>query len=327
MAKPSRLDQAVQEVAALREAPNDPALAKALNAALENPHARVVLAAAQIIEDRELEGHGEKLADAFERLLDAKEPHKHDPNCRAKGAVLRALLRTDGTVRLRVLERGIAYVQLEPVWGKSIDTAAEVRGHSALGLIRARHADATVLTAKLLADPEAQARTAAADALAEAPRDSALPLLRYKIAIGDSEPAVTGAAFASYLAIDAAQALELAGDYLREAPEEVAEAVVLAMGGSRAPGAFPVLRDCSARATGQLRQATFTALALLRDENATAHLLEVVAGGSEKDAEAALNALAHFKHDEKLRERVRAAAKDRAESVVVRAVAKSFGSG
>jgi hypothetical protein len=292
----------------------------------------VVLAAAQIIEDRELEGHGSQLADAFDRLLDTKTPHKHDPSCRAKGALLRALLRTEGMARPAIFERGVAYVQMEPIWGQlmnpprtEIDTAAEVRGHSALGLVRARHADALVLTAKLLADPEAQARIGAADALAEAPRDSALPLLRYKIEIGDEAAGVIGAVFGSYLAIDAAQALSLAAEYLREAPDEAAEAVLLAIGGSRAPGALAVLRDYSARATGQLKQAAFTALALLRDDAATAYLLEVVATAPEKHPEAALVALGHFKHDEKLRQRVREAVKGRSEATLQRLVAKSFG--
>lgn len=325
MPKPSRAEAAVEKVAALRDAPNDAALAKALNDALANSHPRVVLTAAKIIEDRELEGHGTELADAFERLIDTEAPHKQDPNCRAKGAVLRALLRTEGTARPAIFERGVSYVQLEPVMGGVADTAAEVRGHSALGLIRSRHADGLVLGAKLLADPEPQAREAAADAFAEAPRDSALPLLRYKIALGDESAAVMGAVFSSYLAIDAAQALELAAGYLVKAPEELAEAVVLAIGSARPAGGFAMLRDYSARAPGLLKEAAFTALSLLRDDAATAFLLEVVAGGAEKHAEMAVNALAHFKHDEKLRERVRAAAKGRAEPLVARAVAKSFG--
>jgi hypothetical protein len=325
MRKPSRVDAAVEKVAALREAPNDAALAKALKEALGGEHARVVLTAAKIIEDRELEGFGTQLADTFERLIDVEAPHKQDPNCRAKGAVLRALLRTDGTARPAVFARGVKYVQLEPAMGGPIDTAAEVRGHSALGLIRARHADAFVLTAALLADPLHQAREAAADALAEAPQDTALPLLRYKIELGDQAPPVIGAAFSSYLAIDAAAALELAQEWLRGSRGEAAEAVVLAIGSSRAAGAFPVLRDYAATARGALKQAAFTALALLRDEAATAFLLEVVAEGAEKVAEAALHALANFKYDEKLRERVRVAAKGRAEKVIVAAVAKSFG--
>ncbi|MFT3836924.1 MAG: hypothetical protein QM723_08000 [Myxococcaceae bacterium] len=325
MPKASRADAAVEKVAALRDAPNDAALEKALNQALGDAHPRVVLSAAKIIEDRELEGHGTQLCDAFERLLGAEAPHKLDPNCRAKAAVLRALLRTDGTARPAIFERGVAFVQSEPVRGGYVDTAAEVRGYSALGLIRSRHADGLVLSAKLLADPEHQAREAAADAFAEAPRDSALPLLRYKIAMGDESAGVMGAVFSSYLAIDAAQALELATEYLTHAREEFAEAVVLAIGSARPTGGFPMLRDYSARAQGVLKETAFTAMSLLRDDAATAFLLEVVAEAPEKHAEMAVNALAHFKHDDKLRERVRAAAKGRAEAAVARAVAKSFG--
>jgi hypothetical protein len=71
--------------------------------------------------------------------------------------------------------------------------------------------------------------------------------------------------------------------------------------------AFELLRDYQGRAS----DVAFVALALLRHEPATVHLLEVIAGGSARHAEQAVKALAHFKHDPVLCERVRAAAKKR----------------
>jgi hypothetical protein len=44
----------------------------------------------------------------------------------------------------RVFLRGIRHVQLEPVYGGKADTAMELRGVSALGLVRMGHADALV---------------------------------------------------------------------------------------------------------------------------------------------------------------------------------------
>src|SRR5207245_2378340 len=97
----------------------------------------------------------------FRRFL--VNPVTSDPQCRAKAAIVRALLRT-AQHEVDVYRVGVEHIQREPVWGGSVDTAAELRAQSGLGLVRAGARDATLALATLLADPEAAARTGAAQA-------------------------------------------------------------------------------------------------------------------------------------------------------------------
>jgi len=69
-----------------------------------------------------------------------------------------------------------------------------------------------------------------------------------------------------------------------------------------------VLREAVGRVAPSV---IYVALSLLRDEQATAFLLDVIAEG--RSPEAAVKALAHFKHDAKLRARVLAAVQKRAD--------------
>ena len=294
------VDAELKRVKALREAP-------ALSAALADPLARVVLAAANTIAEHEVDGCGAALVAAFARLLKAAEPATTDPQCRAKVGVLEALLSREAEAEREAYELGLHFVQQEPVWGATVDTAGAVRGLSLLGLVRTRHPDAAVHAALALEDPERATRAAAARALAEVVPEVALPLLRHKIEVGDAEPEVLGACFASFLAHSTDAGLGLATVLLARLDEPGQEAVLLALGESRQPGAFAVLRDYSGRATA----VAFVAMALLRIEPATAHLLEVIAGQPVRAATHALKALAHFRHDPALCERIRRAASAR----------------
>src|SRR5262249_44423168 len=156
-----------------------------------------------------------------------------------------------------VYRAGIAHVQKEPAWGPPVDTAPELRGQCALGLVRARDPGASVAAATLLADPEAGARTGAAQALAEVEAGAAVPLLRQRLLTGDAEPAVIAACTATLLAHDPGPTLELCGTYLASAPDAFAEAVALALGESRLAGALPVLHRWSEAAARPSRQVAY----------------------------------------------------------------------
>src|SRR4029077_3499249 len=135
-----------------------------LRSALGERNNFVVAAAGEIIAHAEIEGQGTALAAALHRFM--VDPITKDKGCRAKTACVRALLRT-GEHDVAVYRAGVGHVQKEPAWGPPGDTARELRGQCALGLVRARHPGAAVAIATLLADPEAAARTGAAQALAE----------------------------------------------------------------------------------------------------------------------------------------------------------------
>ncbi len=275
-----------------------------LGEALGHASARVVLAAAAAVEEQALGPCGGALVAAFERLVNGSVA---DPQCRAKAALLRAIIAVQADRERDAYLLGRTVVQREAQWGPPVDAAAEVRGLSVLGLIRSRHPDGPVFAAEALADPEHRTRLAAAQALAEALPDAALPVLRLKIAIGDAEPEVLGAAVRGFVELSTPAGLELARELLSSRGEADQEAVLLALGESRKAEAFEVLRDYR----GPASEVAFLAMALLRQEPATLHLLAVISDGSERHAEQAAKALASFRHDPVLCERVRAAAKER----------------
>lgn len=261
--------------------------------------------AAKLVAAREMEALYDELAPAFVRLTE--RALERDPGCRGKIAIARALHQLDRWDD-DVFVRGVTYVQKEPAWGGSEDTAAELRGVCGLAYAHAMRSDALDVLAELLADPQRVARSAAAQALGDSGRPDATALLRFKIRTGDEEPAVIGACFGALLGLAPKTAVPYVATYL-DGDEERAEAAALALGESRLGEAAPILIAWCERVFAAVRERVgFLALALLRDETANAHLLEVVATGAKTDAIAALRALATFKADPRLTERMRTAA-------------------
>jgi hypothetical protein len=78
---------------------------------------------------------------AFERL--GHDGVKRDPACPGKTAIARCLRDLDAGAE-EVLLVGVRTVQREPVWGTSVDTAAELRGVCVMGLVERQHPRAWV---------------------------------------------------------------------------------------------------------------------------------------------------------------------------------------
>jgi HEAT repeat protein len=244
----------------------------------------------------------DELAPAFARLCE--QPVKRDPGCRGKLAIARTLLE-----RVRwddaVFETGVAFVQREPAYGGAVDTAAELRGTCGLAYAALGRADALDVLADLLADGERVARVAAARGLGGAGRPDASALLRYKLLVGDDEPEVLAACCESLLGLGDALAFVVR---LLAAHDDRAEVAALALGGARDPRArAPLVAWCDGCLGEQRRRVGYVALALLRDDAATVHLVDIVRTGEHDDALAAAKALATFKDDPALRARVLAA--------------------
>lgn len=295
-----------QQVAALRALDaTAPASLGKLRTALRSTTGFVVAAAAKLVEDHRLEPLVAELAPAFERLCE--DAVKRDPGCRGKLAIARALHALDHWDD-RVFVAGLRHEQREG-WGRE-DTAGELRG--ACGLAHAHFArpDALDVIAGLLADRERTTRLAAAQALGDAGRTDATALLRFKVLIGDDEPAVLSACFEALFAL----ARDASYDFVVErlaGHDERAEAAALALGGARLAAAFePLTAWCTGAAPEQRHRIGYLALALLRAEPATAYLLDAIRSHGRRDAVAAARALATFKDDRSLVERIRAAARD-----------------
>lgn len=318
------LEEQLAELGRACEAPDSPAAAEALRAALGSKHSVLVAAAAKAIATHELSGFDAELSGAFERFMEA--PEKTDKNCLAKTAIMHALYRLEAPAD-EVYLRGVRHVQLEPVWGGKQDTAVELRVTSGLGLARRRHPATLDELARLLADAEVMARIGAANAIGYSGHSIAgVPLLRFKIHAGDADARVTGACMGGLLALEPQAALGFADELLRSDDAAVVEAVAVALGESRLDGAFPLLRRvCEEAVTPESRAAAMLALAMLRSEPAWSFLLEVVASESEHRARAALKALSIFASQPELAARVAETLQQRSEPELKRAARELWG--
>jgi HEAT repeat protein len=269
---------------------------------LADPSNLVAAEAAIIAADAKLTDMIPDLLAAFDRfMVDLEET---DKLCRAKIAIVEALNKLDYD-RPEVYLRGIHHVQLEGAWGEPQDTAAPLRGSSAFGLVRINYRDVLSLLIDLLADKEKVARVAAVQAIEATGSVAAAPLLRFKALVGDKEPEVISECLTALLRLEP-ETLPFVSRFLHEADEAIQEGAALALGETRRPGAFEILREFSKRLRcGSLQDTVFLAIAMLRSAEAVDFLVQLIA---DKDAaRAALSALAIHRHNEKIRERVAAA--------------------
>ncbi len=303
-ARKKRTPRIEERLAALRALdPAAPAAAGELRDALRSESGILVAAAARLVAEHRLEALVPELPPAFEALRE--DAVQRDPGCRGKIAIARALHELDHWED-RVLVAGLTIEQKEG-WGTQDDTAAELRGVCGLAHAHFGREDALDVLADLLADRERTARIAAAQGLGDAGHPDAAALLRYKVRIGDPEPEVLTACVESLLQL----ARDRAPDFLiglLPRHDERAEIAAIALGGARIAAAFePLAAWCNACQPAQRHRIGYLALALLRHEPATEHLLGVIRDRP-RDAAAAARALATFKDDAALAERIRAAA-------------------
>jgi hypothetical protein len=277
----------------------------ALRKALRSRSNLVVAAALDAIAAHELPGYAAAIVEAFARAQ--VKPSRSDPGCRSKLAAVRALDAV-GEVDEELLLAAVRTTQPEPVWGGSRDTAVELRGVAAMALVNRRHPATMVELARLLADPEPDARRMAADAIA-ATGDVAtgVPLLTLRICAEDPAPEVTTACFAALLSLDPEQTLEFVLGYLRGRDAGLVEAAALALGQERPVGALAALSELADASLGNVQRVAMLAIAMLRSDAGWDTLLDQVAHAGPSAAHYALEALAIYREHPQLSERVRAA--------------------
>lgn len=242
----------------------------------------------------------------------ADDPVKRDPTCAAKFAIANALVELDRSDDELFLA-GIRTVQLEPAYGRPVDTAAKLRAICALGLARSRYPDVLLELAQLLIDPEPDARLGAIQAIGQATEAGGLPLLWFKLMLGDPDPAVVYESMAVALLLMPERAVKLVAAYLLVNDVPTAESAALALGESRLSEAFPALVEGWEQSQEPaVRQTILLALAMLRDDEATEFLIQVLETGSSYEARDALAALQVYRDDSRLWRRVekRVAARD-----------------
>jgi len=273
----------------------------------------VVARASEIAGDYQLTPLESCLAEAFGRFM--LNPVKVDPGCLAKAAIADALYRMDA-YQADLYLRGIGHVQMEPVWGGREDTAAKLRGTCALALVRINYDHAMLELAQLLADPEPEARTSAARAIAYAGNVAeGEPLLRYKALIGDDNPQVLSDCFGALLQLAPDTSLAFVAGFLQREDAAVQSAAAVALGESHLVQAFPFLETAWEDAfEPELKKTLMLAMALLRQERALSFLLALVAEGN-RPGRHALEALNMYRGDTRIWPRVEAAIRGQLKSV------------
>jgi HEAT repeat protein len=187
--------------------------------------------------------------------------------------------------------RASTYVQMEPVWGGSEDSAGPLRACAVLALVQCTDLTRGEILRHLvdaLADESDTVRVEAARAIEQMNGEEAALLLRVKAHAGDTRSAVIGQVFDSILALERDRAVDFVAQFLESANEEVRDEAALSLGASRLSGAVRILIDAW---QGSQDSLFLRALSSSRDETALTFLLGLVREGITRDAAAALEAL------------------------------------
>jgi HEAT repeat protein len=322
MATPRSVDAKLARLREWRGQPCSPQLLPVLSAALRDSSNLVAAEAAELVGEARVADLAPALVESFERFLD--NPVKKDKQCRAKIAIVEALNKLEFADE-GFYGRGLRYAQREPVWGGARDTAVPVRVACAFGLVRLRHRGVLPLLVDLLADPEKGARVGAVQALVYSGTEAAGLLLRLKARVGDPEPEVVGECLGGFLELCPEQGVAFVAEFLGSAEAAIQEAALLALGSSRQPAVFEVLKSFAEHHPGELQEVAFVALALLRLPAATDHLLGLLADASPAVAPAVLNALAVQRYDPRVCERAAAAVAQNGDAALRALYQKRFG--
>jgi hypothetical protein len=310
MAKSTKLDQALAELDAIRDDPQSDRATQVLRQLLKGKAAIGVAKSAKLVGDEGLRDLIPDLMAAFPRFVE--DGVDRDPGCFAKFRIAEALYKMEIPSE-DIFLTGIRYVQLEPVWGGRQDTACSLRNVCALGLVKSSYGDVMVELADLLADTEPTVRSGAIRAIAYSGRVEALPLLRYKVRVGDGELAVVGDGFAAILELDPDRSLPLVAKYLADPTFDnlaLCEMAALAIGEAKVAGGFAVLAAFWERLRtrqlqfAELNRSVLLAIAMLRRPEAIKLLKAILLENPVSEALAALEALRIYESDANLWEQV-----------------------
>jgi len=321
MPKKATVKQTPDPTAVLRRI--DDAGCAELGEALSHGHYRVVARAAELAGERLCYELEPALITAFRRL--AALDRRADPGCQAKGAMARALVGLD-CLDAAVFREGIRLRQPEPVWGGSIDMAADVRASCAMGLAATGDPRALIDLVALLSDPEHQARSGAARAIACTAPLAAEAVLRQKVLVGDAEPEVIGECLRGLLDIAPEEATAFVAARLDDPSPVVAELAALALGESRLDDAVALLRERWEQTPfkRQRDRVLLRAAVLARTDAAFDWLLELVAAADDATAAFIVTELAVYHGNQALANRLRAAVEQRGDDALREVFAKTW---
>lgn len=269
----------------------------------------VAAKAARIVGDAQWIDLRDELANAFTRFL--RQGVTLDKGCKATVAIARALFAFDYD-NAELYLSGMRHIQMEPVWGGSVDTAAELRAVCAMGLAGCSYPNKLRDLLPLLVDGEARVRSGAIRALATIGSEPAALLLRLKALAGDKEPEVLGDCFSALLTIEGSAAMPLVISFAESRDPQIGEAAFLALGATRRDDAIEWLKSRFGQVVdSETRQSILLALASSRTETAVAFLLDIIRNGSGRSSEIAVSTMQVNSADPRIRDAIASALQDR----------------
>jgi hypothetical protein len=262
----------------------------------------LVAKAARLVEEAGLADLMPDLMAAYDRFFTNAE--KTDPQCWAKNALSRALVKFDCRDK-DVFLRGLRHHQMEPTWGGRSDTAGTLRGTCALAIVSCDGLDnqqLLVLLLDLLVDGDKSVRVEAVRALAQL-GEPAVVVLRLRALIAGEDPEVLGQCFAALLAIERDAAIPFVAGFLEAGDDPAAEAA-FALAEVRNPAALGVLLDRQKGITDEwFGGVLLSAIELTRLPEAIDFLLGMIER-EEREAPAAIEALSRVAGGEELKARL-----------------------
>jgi HEAT repeat protein len=316
------LEHKVEALAALRDVASAEAGEK-LRKALKDRSNYLVSKAAALAGELNLTELIPDLVQGFDRFM--IEAVKTDPQCWAKNAIVKTLkdLNHDDPA---IFLRGLGHVQMEAVWGGTVDTAITLRGACALALVTCaldRQAILTRLTDLLVDKPTV--RIEAIRALGQCPGHDTELLLRLKAMLPEEEAAVTGQCFDALLDMAAAESVPFVAGFLTNPDPDVRSEAVAALAASREPQAVEALKVCfEGRSDNALKTAILQSLAGARQPAAAEFLLTVIAEGRSEHAALAVASAGQSRFRDESRERVEAIVRRRDMATLTEAYRAAF---
>jgi HEAT repeat protein len=299
-------DRKLQELESIRNAPDLPAR---LTKALKDRNNFLVAKAAAMVAEARLKELIPNLARAFETFF--QDPVKSDPQCWAKTAIVKALKDLDYDEHELYL-RGLKHVQMEPVFGGRKDTAATLRGTSALALAACPLPRTEILKHLLdllAADPEKTVRGDAARAIGQLSGIDSVLILRMKALAGDPEPEVVGQCLTTLLDLMPNEYVPFVATLLDAKNPDIRIEAAGALGECREPQAVDALKSrWPDQKDPEVRRAMLLSLSGSRHDTSAGFLLSVVMEGRQEDALNAIRALASGRFRDEYRDKVAGAA-------------------
>lgn len=302
MAKSDPIERALNRLSELRHADALETVAEEVRGFLRNRSNLVVAKAAKVVRELQIKALVPEMVAAFDKLMN--DAPRLDKRCAATTEIVGALYELNYVEPAPYLA-GLKHVQMEASFGPPVDEAAKLRAVSAQGLVRTRHPDALAEVMQLLVDREPAARIGALRALAVNGGEAGILLLKLKVLTGDVEPAVLGECFAGLLEASRDRSVPFVAKYIDSEDGDVAEAAMLALGESRLPAAYEVLKEkCATTIAMPEKKVLLAAMAASKLDEAIAFLVSLIETESIPTAAAGLEALSIYSRNERVRKSV-----------------------